>query len=206
MTQMCAQLDEFVDGELAADVADAFRAHLGTCDRCQRQLEGRMQEMLVADEGAAVAAEIIPIARARRTYLAVGGGLLAAAAAVMLVLTRLHHPAPNEPFAMTVSVEHHSATMRDSSKMTAHVGDVIHLETADAVWVYREDHELVVACPGGAGCRRGGADFTVRTTGRYSIVLLEGPTPPQPTGDYDIDVSNAVTAGTATKSTALDVE
>ncbi|MFT3696259.1 MAG: zf-HC2 domain-containing protein [Kofleriaceae bacterium] len=206
MTAMCSHLDEFVDGELASAQADAFRAHLATCDRCQRQLEGRMQEMLVAAEAAPVAAEVIPIARGRTKYLALGGGVLAAAAAVMIVFSHSHHAKPIEPFAMTVSVEHHSPTFRDGSKMSAHVGDVIHLETVDTVWVYRDDHELVLACPGGSGCRAGGADFTVKTTGHYAIVLLEGPSIPTPVGDYDTDVSKAVQAGVATKPTALVVE
>jgi hypothetical protein len=44
MTRRCADLDEFFDGELAAVQADAFRDHLATCERCQRVLDGRMQE------------------------------------------------------------------------------------------------------------------------------------------------------------------
>jgi anti-sigma factor RsiW len=47
MTERCADLDEFFDGELAADQADAFREHLATCERCQCVLHGRMQENVV---------------------------------------------------------------------------------------------------------------------------------------------------------------
>lgn len=48
MTERCADLDEFFDGELTADQADAFRDHLATCERCQRVLHGRMQESVAA--------------------------------------------------------------------------------------------------------------------------------------------------------------
>jgi hypothetical protein len=48
MTERCTDLDEFFDGELAADQADAFRDHLATCERCQRVLHGRMQESVAA--------------------------------------------------------------------------------------------------------------------------------------------------------------
>jgi hypothetical protein len=61
MTERCADLDEFFDGELAADQVDAFRSHLVTCARCERVLHGRMQESLVVEvaamrDAAAVAA------------------------------------------------------------------------------------------------------------------------------------------------------
>jgi hypothetical protein len=48
MMERCADLDEFFDGELAADQADRFRDHLATCERCQEVLGGRMQECVAA--------------------------------------------------------------------------------------------------------------------------------------------------------------
>lgn len=48
MTELCADLDEFFDGELAADQAERFRNHLATCERCERVLDGRMQEHIAA--------------------------------------------------------------------------------------------------------------------------------------------------------------
>lgn len=53
MTERCADLDEFFDGELPADQADRFRDHLATCERCQRVLDGRMQESIVVRAPAA---------------------------------------------------------------------------------------------------------------------------------------------------------
>jgi anti-sigma factor RsiW len=48
MTERCTDLDEFFDGELAADQANVFWDHLATCERCQEVLHGRMQESVVA--------------------------------------------------------------------------------------------------------------------------------------------------------------
>lgn len=39
----CGDLVKFLDGELDPARADAFRFHLGTCESCQRDLEGHMQ-------------------------------------------------------------------------------------------------------------------------------------------------------------------
>ena len=54
MTERCADLDEFFDGELADDQAEAFREHLAGCPRCQAVLHGRMQEGIAAHLGPAV--------------------------------------------------------------------------------------------------------------------------------------------------------
>jgi len=40
----CSLLDLFFDNELPPAEADAFRAHVGSCKRCERVLHGRMQE------------------------------------------------------------------------------------------------------------------------------------------------------------------
>jgi hypothetical protein len=53
MMDRCADLDEFFDGELAADQADRFRDHLADCERCQEILHGRMQENVAAQVPAA---------------------------------------------------------------------------------------------------------------------------------------------------------
>ena len=40
---ICANLGPFCDGELSTSDADAFRAHLPTCEACQLGLEDWMQ-------------------------------------------------------------------------------------------------------------------------------------------------------------------
>lgn len=44
----CGDLDRYFDGELDTARAEAFQDHLAHCERCQRVLEGRMQEMAAA--------------------------------------------------------------------------------------------------------------------------------------------------------------
>jgi hypothetical protein len=42
-TLRCGDLGPFFDDELPPERAEAFRLHLGTCETCQRDLEGHMQ-------------------------------------------------------------------------------------------------------------------------------------------------------------------
>lgn len=46
----CSDLELFFDRELAEAEAEAFRAHLGRCARCQNKLAGLMQEARIAAE------------------------------------------------------------------------------------------------------------------------------------------------------------
>jgi hypothetical protein len=192
MTLPCSHLDEFFDGELARDAAATFRTHLATCDHCQRQLDGRMQEKMVVGEAAPVSAGVVPIARARppkagntRVIAIAGIALLCAAAAVLLVL-RPREPDRPPQLAMAFTVEHTGPTMRGAD---AHVGDIIHIQSGDIVWIYRNDHELVLACPGAPSCRAVGVDFTVSAIGTYSIVVLAGGHVTAPHGNLDADLA-----------------
>lgn len=45
----CETLDEFFDGEVPEDVAEAFRQHLAGCPRCSQVLLGRMQEAAITN-------------------------------------------------------------------------------------------------------------------------------------------------------------
>lgn len=120
MTERCADLDEYFDGELAADQAARFCDHLADCERCQDVLHGRMQEQLitqlpaahpepVAAPAAEAAAQVastsgaaLAMARDRRSdpahrsgcvrALAYAVPLLAAAAAVPLYLAHRGDP------------------------------------------------------------------------------------------------------------------
>lgn len=154
MTEQCADLDEFFDGELPAGQADAFRGHLPACDRCQRVLHGRMQEdvavrmpaarfgraaspameLLVAPAVMSVAAppprtaEPVPRPRPRKWSRAVAyaAPLLAAAAAIPIYLA--HRADPEFELALTVdrapTTERSRATGSRRS-VTAHPGDVV---------------------------------------------------------------------------------
>lgn len=193
MTLPCSHLDEFFDGELATGDATAFRTHLATCDACQRQLRGRMQEAMVVGE-AEPASEVIPIARARAARtgstraIAIAGIVVAAAAAAVLVWTWRRDTAKPPQLAMAFTIERGATVKRGGD---AHVGDIVHVKSADTVWIYRNDHELVLACPEGHGCRSDGVDFTISAIGTYSIVVLAGDHLPAPRGSLDADVAAA---------------
>jgi hypothetical protein len=152
MTERCADLDEFFDGELAADQADAFRDHLADCERCQRVLDGRMQESIVvrmsavglAPATAPATAGLGPAARTaippapadprpwrnRSRFAIYAAPILAAAAAVALRLIPSPSPAPE--FQLVVAFDRTDPIQRSRERagstqraLTAHVGDVV---------------------------------------------------------------------------------
>lgn len=199
MTLLCAQLDEFFDGVLSAEAAEAFRAHLATCPRCQPALLGRMQETMVVEEAAPAA-----VARRSRSRFVVGlGAALAVAAAVVLVLRSRGADAPTAPQVALV-VAHGDTVVRGSA---ANVGDRVTARANGPLWVYRGDHELVLACPGAPPCGPEGADVLLRERGVYSFVVIASDAKiPAPRGSFDEDVAAAVKAGARYKVETIDVQ
>ena len=216
MTERCADLDEFFDGELAADQADAFRDHLATCERCQRVLHGRMQESVAvrvpavglapatAGAGPAPAARTaVPPADPRPgrrlgRFVIYGAPILAAAAAVAVRLT----PSPAPEFQLAIAFDRTEPIQRSRERagltqrvLTAHVGDVVrssvHGKRYQAIWVYRDDRELVMSCPkDGGSCSTTDGDLTLqlrlRAYGTYTIVGLGSSEPiPEARGTVD---------------------
>lgn len=47
----CGDLDAFHDGELSPARAEAFREHLGRCERCAAGLDGLLQETMATNGG-----------------------------------------------------------------------------------------------------------------------------------------------------------
>ena len=136
-------------------------------------------------------------------------------ALAMIVSAPLFWPrsAPTDDrVALHVILDPVGPTMRGSS---AHVGDRVRVTAAGsdpyrALWVYRNEHELVVACPGGPSCRRAGdattADLTLLAVGRYTLVAITSSTPlPAPRGAYDTDQAAAREAGATSQSQPLEV-
>ncbi|HEX3764310.1 MAG TPA: zf-HC2 domain-containing protein [Kofleriaceae bacterium] len=250
MTERCADLDEFFDGELEADQADAFRDHLADCERCQRVLHGRMQESvavrvpgphpvqapapsavapavpMVAAMGSASRpapavepAAVVPIARARsrcvRT-LAYLTPLVAAAAAVPIWLLA------REPgFELALTFDRAPVTERGGAAavprrgLAAHTGDVVrpevHGEPHLALWVYLDEHELIVRCPEDAQCRSAGGELALElpltTRGKYTIVALgSSEAIPAPGATLDTTLAAARTAGVRTQVKSVDVD
>jgi len=104
----CEQLGPFVDGELAAGEAAAFRKHLLICPRCQQEMHGLMQLSALAEQvrtqPAPSKAEISPVAIAaadrrarprRAAWVGVVGAVAIAAALVLAV--RGHRSGPDVP-------------------------------------------------------------------------------------------------------------
>ncbi|MBK9030327.1 MAG: CHAT domain-containing protein [Myxococcales bacterium] len=88
------RVDEYLEGLLAEDAADAFLDHLAVCAACQRALHADVQ---LRDREDALRAEVaarptpvvaIATARRRRGALVIGGALVLAAAAAAFVVTR----------------------------------------------------------------------------------------------------------------------
>jgi len=91
----CDQLGPFVDGELTAEGAAAFRRHLLVCARCQQEMHGLMQLSALAEQAreqrrapapelsAAVIAATRPAHPRRAAWMAVVGAVAIAAALVL---------------------------------------------------------------------------------------------------------------------------
>ena len=132
--------------------------------------------------------------RARWWMFAAPALACAAAAAVYLWWPR---SAPHlQQLALAVSVEHGGPIVRGT---TAHPGDTLVASTTGgaahtAIWIYRDDRELVMSCTS-SPCR-----VTLTARGDYSIVALSSPAPlPTPHGSLDDDVSAAAKSGATYK-------
>lgn len=129
-------------------------------------------------------------------YAAPGVALAAAAAVALVVLLR-----PPPALALNVKVQH-SATYRGND---ATAGDVAHIAVSGgtgprAIWVYHEEVQLVLRCPGDPRCRVSEAstevDVMLSSAGTYTVVALTGSSGlPALTGTYDADTAAAKDAG-----------
>jgi hypothetical protein len=207
MSSTCDHLDAFFDGELQADAAGAFRDHLASCPHCEAALRGRMLEAMVVTSTrkqpslARGSVPPLPPSPQRRRIAFGAAGVAALAAAAALVLFMRPSPSPHhdgDPLATTYAIERGPNTMRGQ---TAHVGDTLHLHAHATVWIYRGDHQLVLACAADAAC-----DLHVAAIGSYSIVTLTGAAIPAPHGSFDDDVATAVEAGAKYRAEQLDVQ
>jgi hypothetical protein len=127
---------------------------------------------------------------------------VAAAAAIYLAWPR--GAAPREPLQLAMTVESGGPTVRGTQ---AHIGDTVHVRASGgaahhAIWIYREERELVMACADDAPC-----DFHLTSRGDYSVVALSSDTPlPTPRATLDTDVAAAVQAGAQYKIEAVMVK
>lgn len=248
MTERCADLDEFFDGELVADHADAFRHHLPTCERCQRVLHGRMQESVVARAPSGHREQAVPGAPARveasacvgsdtsapamgrtaapgqparrwRLHRAVAyaAPLLAAAAAIPIWLAHRSESG----FQMALAIERAPVTERGAGTavprrgMSAHTGDVLRPEVRgerhQAIWVYLDEHELILRCPEEDRCHGADGELAVElpltARGTYAVVAAGSSAAiPAPEATLDRTLAAARIAGVHTQVQYVDVD
>jgi hypothetical protein len=205
MSARCDDLDEFFDGELSRDQADVFRVHLAACERCQVALHGRAREEVIIGLAHRHVEQppitISPAHRAlRRRNVVMLAPLLAAAAFVIwFVATRERDQM--RPVELSYAIVKHGPVVRG---LGVHPGDVLRLVARGgrhrAIWMYLDDRDLVIACPGGAQCINGDGELTldvlVTTAGQYSVIAL-GATDPIviPHGPLDAMLEAAASAG-----------
>lgn len=136
---------------------------------------------------------------------------LASAAAAAVIAIRLW-PGPAPLLALHVDVTR-GAPVRGAE---AQLGEVVHVAATGgsgerAIWIYCDEVQLVLRCPGDRGCAASGdalaADLVLRQVGSYRIVALSAPAAlPPPTGSYDTDIAAARTAGAAIEERPLRVQ
>ncbi|MEO7730736.1 MAG: hypothetical protein ABIY55_07175 [Kofleriaceae bacterium] len=137
--------------------------------------------------------------------------MLAAAAAVVFVIIP---PAKPSALQLAMVVEKGSAVVRMSGP-EPQLGDTVHATATGGgghrgVWVYHNETELVLQCPGPVHCRRSDdtvtADIALGSIGTYQIVALSSSAAlPLPTGKFDEDVAAAVRANVTVSRQELTI-
>jgi hypothetical protein len=136
---------------------------------------------------------------------AAGPALVAAIAIVMIALPRK----PSRALEVAIDVRKSPIVVRgepgdgelDPHDRTAHLGDTVVIRASAgaklvALWIYHDEHELVLQCPGQPGCKAitdgVAADLPIARIGGYQIVVVAAETAlAAPTGNYDADVARA---------------
>jgi hypothetical protein len=214
VTSPCLELDAFVDGELGGAAAAAFRLHLAGCERCRVALEGRMAEQVIAeadDAGAGAGLAAAPPSAPLGRWRDCAAPIAAAAAALAIWLVGARGGDRARPVELEVAFDRPGEAVRGDG---ARVGDVAHLAARSdghcALWVYRGDRELVVACPGDPRCSDAAGELRLElaliAAGPYSVVALVAAAPiAAPAGPLDVVLSEATARGARIQITYVDV-
>ena len=127
---------------------------------------------------------------------------VAAAVAIVVVLWAIRPPAATE-VALAYDVDRSGRVVRSDAAVV--VGDAVTVTAAGdakhrAVWIYREERRLVLACPGAAGCSSKDdaviATVKIELSGTYTLVVLTSREPlPVPTDSFDASLAAAERAG-----------
>jgi hypothetical protein len=147
-------------------------------------------------------ARVLAASTPKRRWWLVAVPALALAAVIAIVIGVRGDPAP-KPFALAVAIEASGAVVRGT---TAKPGDTVQATASGgaghhAVWIYRGDRELVVACTGAKPCRA-----TLASVGTYTVVALIAKQPlPAPRGSLDDDLAAALSGGASHTTQKIEV-
>ncbi|HEX3475440.1 MAG TPA: hypothetical protein VHT91_10490 [Kofleriaceae bacterium] len=140
-------------------------------------------------------------------YAVPAGVALAAAAAVAVVVLQ-----PPPELALNVDIKHSARYRGDEPS----AGDTAHIVVSGgkgsrAIWVYHEEVQLVLRCPGDPKCRISDAstevDVKLSSAGAYTVVALTGGASlPALSGSYDADTAAAKDAGLDVRQSRLVVQ
>lgn len=130
----------------------------------------------------------------------------------LMVALPVHGDVSSDGLTLDVRREPAGATMRGSS---ASIGDRVQVTATSgdryrAIWVYRNERELIVACPAGPSCSSSRdtmtADVTLQSVGLYTFIAVASDAPlPAPQGSVDLDQAAAKEAGAKTQARWLKV-
>jgi len=145
----------------------------------------------------------------RRSWFARGWLAIPVVAAIALVAVLL--PArpqhAGEPLALSAELVAGSQVMRGPSALRASARGG---EGHRAIWIYRDGHELMAACPGHPACQSSGDALSIvldgAPIGSYQVIALSSVAAlPAATGSPERDLAAAIEAGASWKMQELEV-
>lgn len=203
------------DSPVEGDGGGGFEAHLAGCARCQeqlaryRRLTGALREVSGAakrrpDHVARVLARAPQVPSPPRHNKMTAMPILALVAGVALLWWLRRDPDPPARFAMEI-VEERGAVMRGDAQLGATLR--VTLQPGAALWIYRNDRELLLTCP--KDCRRDGGklvgELALDAVGSYQVVWLSTDQLPAPGGALTGDLKAAAAAGARHELRSLEV-
>lgn len=215
MSEPCQRFERELLGELLPDgeLPEQAAQHLATCETCQqeRRRYQRLLQALRAQGGAAVrrtdhVARVLAAARPHPVRRWAVPCAVVALAAALVLWWRLR---PVEPEVPELSVEV-IAQAGPALRGDAQLGDRLRVRTrvGAAVWIYRNDRELLLVCP--RDCQRRGqavqGELTIDQVGRYQVVWLEPEPASVPRGELETEIAAARAAGARHQLRELEVQ
>lgn len=204
MSEPCQRFErEFLEA-LAADggLPDEAAQHVATCQECQEQRR-RYQRLLSAlhAQGSDAprrtdhVARVLAASRPSPVRRWAAAGAVVALAAALALWWRLR---PSESIVPELAVEviaQAGPTLRGDARL----GDRLQVRAraGAAVWIYRNDHELLLVCPRDCQQEHGvvQGEVTIDQVGSYQVVWLSPAPALEATGQLEADIAAARAAG-----------